>query len=209
MSRPRRVSSSRWLEPDLDLLYQGKLRVSTDDRNLMTVVDFNDFDGAEEAESDKDTSAPGCGQIFFVHPDRNSGLMRRKIATPNEHGVKTTDLDGGSVEDLNEPTEGRDSLMRYFEEHANRLHHQLYEVGNMSPVRGREMMALVRCPTTRDTLKCSRAVTRGVEIVASAVYSPFMYVHWSLYFDLHCGLTRNLSLAPQVYVRLLHPNKIA
>lgn len=165
------------------LLFQGKLRVSTDDRNLMTVVDFNDIsDVVDEAGADNGASAPGCGQVFFVHPDRSSGLMRRKIATPSEHGVKTTNLDGGFVEDLNEPTEGRDSLLRYFEEHANRLHNQLYEVGDMSPVRGREMMALVRCPTTRDTLRCSRAVTRGVEIVASAVYSPFMCVHWSLYF---------------------------
>mmetsp|Transcript_2490 Transcript_2490/g.5524 ORF Transcript_2490/g.5524 Transcript_2490/m.5524 type:complete len:549 (-) Transcript_2490:1038-2684(-) len=172
------VSSSRWLEPDLDLLSQGKLRVSTDDRNLITVVDFNDIsDVVGEAGADTDASEPGCGQIFFVHPDRSSGHMRRKIATPTEHGVKTTDLDGGFVEDLNDPTEGRDSLLRYFEEHAHRLHAQLYEVGDMSPVRGREMMALVRCPSTRDTLKCSRAVTRGVEIVASAVYSPFMSMY--------------------------------
>merc|ERR1719293_641995 len=44
----------------------------------------------------------------------------------------------------------------------------------MSPWQGSILSGLTRFPTAGNTEYCSRAVTRGLEILASAVFAPFM-----------------------------------
>jgi len=65
-----------------------------------------------------------------------------------------------------------DSLLRWFEEHANRLQKGFLSVGKID-----RFDSIVRYPTVADTANCSRAVTRGVEVVASSIYVPEMSMH--------------------------------
>jgi len=65
-----------------------------------------------------------------------------------------------------------DSLLRWFEEHAYRLESEFLSVGKID-----RFDSIVRYPTVADTANCSRAVTRGVEIVASSIYVPEAGLH--------------------------------
>ena len=65
-----------------------------------------------------------------------------------------------------------DSLLRWFEEHAYRLESKFLSVGKIHGFN-----SIVRYPTVADTANCSRAVTRGVEIVASSIYVPEVRMH--------------------------------
>jgi len=65
-----------------------------------------------------------------------------------------------------------DSLLRWFEEHAYRLESNFLSVGKID-----RFDSIVRYPSVADTANCSRAVTRGVEIVASSIYVPEMRMH--------------------------------
>jgi len=63
-----------------------------------------------------------------------------------------------------------DSVLRWFEEHAGRLHRGHVSVGRLLP--STSETSLLQYPSAADTVNCSRAVTRGVEVIASAVFVP-------------------------------------
>jgi hypothetical protein len=60
-----------------------------------------------------------------------------------------------------------DQYLRWFEHHANQL--RCYSVGDLAGYQ-----SILRYPNLNDPSRCSRAVTRGVEVVASSVYSAAM-----------------------------------
>jgi hypothetical protein len=60
-----------------------------------------------------------------------------------------------------------DQFLRWFEHHANQL--RCYSVGDLAGYQ-----SILRYPNLNDPSRCSRAVTRGVEVVASSVYSAAM-----------------------------------
>ena len=82
----------------------------------------------------------------------------------------------GEIEDDRIPaTPGVDddvSLLHWFEEHANRLTKGFLSIGK---IYGYD--TLLRYPAVADTANCSRAVTRGVEIIASSIYVPEVGLH--------------------------------
>jgi len=59
-----------------------------------------------------------------------------------------------------------DQILRWFENHANLL--QTYSVGRLTPG---GFKSILRYPSVNDPTNCSRAVTRGVEVVASSIYA--------------------------------------
>jgi len=59
-----------------------------------------------------------------------------------------------------------DQILRWFENHANLL--QKYSVGRLTPG---GFKSILRYPSLNDPTNCSRAVTRGVEVVASSIYA--------------------------------------
>jgi uncharacterized protein affecting Mg2+/Co2+ transport len=103
------------------------------------------------------------------------------VATPCVGGIHAEY--GGMRQRPLDPTDGKDSILRWFEEHANRLHHEWYSVGKLFPDErsSNRTMSLLKYPTVSDTCRCSRAVTRGIEIIASAVHigeiSPHTFVY--------------------------------
>ena len=88
------------------------------------------------------------GQVYY----RQSG--HEEVATPNVVGASHF---------------GNSSVLRWFEEHARRLHRDFYSTGTLASGDGLEYDALLNYPEISDATHCSRAVTRGVEVVASAV----------------------------------------
>ena len=58
------------------------------------------------------------------------------------------------------------ALLIWFEEHASRLTKNFYSVGNIQ-----DYESILRYPSIADIENCSRAVTRGVEVVASSVFA--------------------------------------
>jgi len=73
---------------------------------------------------------------------------------------------GGSVISAVRGGNSDDQILRWFENHANQL--QQYSVGKLTPG---GFMSILRYPNLNDSSKCSRAVTKGVEVVASSLYS--------------------------------------
>jgi len=71
-----------------------------------------------------------------------------------------------------EKCEENASLLNWFEEHANRLQKGFLSVGK---ILGHD--SILRYPTVLDTENCSRAVTRGVEVVASSIFVPEAGLH--------------------------------
>lgn len=89
------------------------------------------------------------------------------LATPCAGGrFRRREESGRIVEHPKKTSEGKDSLLRWFEEHADRLNQDHYSVGWLPTSRSH---ALLKFPSVADTVHCSRAVTRGVEVIASAV----------------------------------------
>ena len=90
--------------------------------------------------------------------------------------MPATPLADGTVQRPGVSRLNKDSILRWFEHHADRIHSNYCSVGNIVPrsPHGEEFKALLRYPTPADTENCSRAVTRGVEIVASAIFVPEM-----------------------------------
>lgn len=71
------------------------------------------------------------------------------------------------------PSQSEDAILLWFEEHARRLDIGYYEVGKLSQDDDDEAgLSLLQYPSIVDTVNCSRAVTRGVEVVSSAVFCP-------------------------------------
>ena len=92
----------------------------------------------------------GTGHMF-LHCQRNDLQL---YATPSDS-----------------PVDAKDSILRWFEEHAFRLNHDFFSVSKI--YHGvHSYPYLSRCPAVTDTTNCSRAVTRGVEIVASSILAP-------------------------------------
>jgi hypothetical protein len=58
------------------------------------------------------------------------------------------------------------ALLLWFEEHASRLTKNFYSVGNIQ-----DYESILRYPNIADIENCSRAVTRGVEVVASSIFA--------------------------------------
>eukprot|EP00970_Alexandrium_tamarense_P002429 scaffold353_cov201-Alexandrium_tamarense.AAC.5 len=70
------------------------------------------------------------------------------------------------------PHQSEDAILLWFEEHARRLDIGYYEVGKLSQDDDEAGVSLLQYPSIVDTVNCSRAVTRGVEVVSSAVFCP-------------------------------------
>ena len=105
------------------------------------------------------------GQMYSVS-NRNPQL----VATPCPGGINCITISGRTHEQPTNIADGKDSILRWFEEFANRLHRDYYAVGVLNPNDGTKYSCLLKYPTVHDIANCSRAITRGIEIVASAVY---------------------------------------
>ena len=114
------------------------------------------------------------GQVYSI-----SRQYPQLVATPCPGGIQRRTVSGTKINELPVNIEdGKDSLLRWFEEHADRLHQNYYAVGFLDPHYMDDdadaMRSLLKFPTANDTANCSRAVTRGVEIVASAIFAEEM-----------------------------------
>ncbi len=78
-----------------------------------------------------------------------------------------------------------DKILRWFENHADRLKN--YSVGKVAADSAK---SILRYPSLNDSTNCSRAVTRGVEVVASSIYAV----------ELHGGM-----FVYSIRMRLLEP----
>lgn len=114
---------------------------------------------------------PATGQLYSYAQNGSRGDL---VATPCAGGVvRITDHDQNVIEQLSNPIDGKDSILRWFEEHASRLRRNYYTVGVIRPSVNdptESYFSLLKYPAVADTSRCSRAVTRGVEIVASAIF---------------------------------------
>lgn len=112
---------------------------------------------------------PATGQLFS-HRFQGHCL----VATPCAGGIDRRNVSGKTVEHPTNPDDGKDSILRWFEEHANRLHNDYYSVGTVNLdenlLSTSRSHALLKFPSVSDTVNCSRAVTRGVEVLASALF---------------------------------------
>mmetsp|Transcript_15789 Transcript_15789/g.28668 ORF Transcript_15789/g.28668 Transcript_15789/m.28668 type:complete len:377 (+) Transcript_15789:621-1751(+) len=150
------ISSTRWMEPDFGDDDQPFVIIAKSDMKV-TVMNLN------------------SGQVYFLSDAQGNQTL---LATPNASESNQRTIIGGVQEEITDSLDSKDSILRWFEEHANRLHQNIYSVGNiMSHAPGDQTMySLLRYPTLADTVNCSRAVTRGVEIVTSAIFVPEMEV---------------------------------
>jgi uncharacterized protein affecting Mg2+/Co2+ transport len=103
------------------------------------------------------------GQVYSIS-HRNQQL----VATPCRGGIDHI-VGRNHLQRPANPADGKDSLLRWFEEYAHRLHRNYYAVGILNPDDDGRTSSLMRYPTVNDAANCSRAVTRGVEVVASAI----------------------------------------
>lgn len=87
--------------------------------------------------------------------DSRSGHVFMYVSSPLGASKTEAVLDGSDD----------DQILRWFENHADRL--KKYSVGKMAADSAK---SLLRYPSLNDSTNCSRAVTRGVEVVASSTY---------------------------------------
>eukprot|EP00571_Detonula_confervacea_P006525 CAMPEP_0172328778 /NCGR_PEP_ID=MMETSP1058-20130122/60530_1 /TAXON_ID=83371 /ORGANISM="Detonula confervacea, Strain CCMP 353" /LENGTH=845 /DNA_ID=CAMNT_0013045907 /DNA_START=39 /DNA_END=2575 /DNA_ORIENTATION=+ len=143
------ISNTRWMEPEFD--HPQQLIIAKDTAKTIA-MDL------------------ATGQIYSWHDNAN-----KLVATPCAGGINGLDHMGSFREEPANPFDSKDSILRWFEEHARCLHQNFYSIGNNTRVRHRNgdtLYSLMRYPTVADTANCSRAVTRGVEIVVSAIFVP-------------------------------------
>jgi len=155
------ISTTRWMEPE----WEEPESDVTDDQNILFVAEGDTHFG--EGDTQKVVTLDlESGQLYYVF-DAN-GNSRTHPATPpttNCLGVRT-------------PVGCKESILKWFEEHSNKLHQHFYAVGDMEThaqgLNGLnlDLGAIMIYPALADTVNCSRAVTRGVEVVASAVLVP-------------------------------------
>ncbi|KAL9180609.1 hypothetical protein ACHAXT_011062 [Thalassiosira profunda] len=123
---------------------------------------------------------------FFVEPEMCQGSNHLTIAEAGGKKI-VLDLSDGCVRQFCTiggrnmfmaaagPTEdaprGPDQLLLWFEKHADRLQRNHLATGEIVK-NNPPMYSLLRYPTVYDTAMCSRAVTRGVEVVSSSVCVP-------------------------------------
>ena len=107
------------------------------------------------------------GQVYI-----KSDQSVRFCATPiTKKGSVVSSVNGGQQE-VNQ-LHPYDSVLRWFEEHARRLHGGLYSVGPLSSSHhSQTSLSILQYPSAADTVHCSRAVTRGVEVLASSIFVP-------------------------------------
>ncbi|KAL7544967.1 hypothetical protein ACHAWF_008335 [Thalassiosira exigua] len=157
ISHSQVVACTRFLEPEESFQYDSRpfISIAQCDHMKLFTMDFV------------------TGQIYFI----TGGAQRRRLVVARKPGqsTPTTPTRGPVLEDVGEEeiVFSRDSLLRWFEEHARRLDENLYSVGNLVPnFPGPSRLSILRYPAPADEVNCSRAVTRGVEVVASAVLAP-------------------------------------
>ena len=143
------ISSTRWVKPQTD--------------SPISVVIVR---GAMKAISMKVST----GQVYS-----NSRRNPQLVAAPCPGGIDRHRTTSGYEQPVN-IADGKDSILRWFEEYTHRLHQHFYAVGILDPHDDDDgddnsvMFSLLRYPTVNDTASCSRAVTRGVEVVSSATF---------------------------------------
>mmetsp|Transcript_15648 Transcript_15648/g.24289 ORF Transcript_15648/g.24289 Transcript_15648/m.24289 type:complete len:509 (+) Transcript_15648:71-1597(+) len=91
--------------------------------------------------------------------DARSGDVVFLISSP--HQFRRTTIKTKAVLDGSDD----DQILRWFENHADNLNK--YSVGTMA---AGSVESILRYPSLNDSTNCSRAVTRGVEVVASSTY---------------------------------------
>ena len=118
------------------------------------------------------------GQVYFLS-DGNGN--QKLVATPNAGEINRRTINGGGVEEeITNVLDSKDPFcdgLRNTQTAFIRIFIPLAISCIMSHVPGGETLySLLRYPTLADTVNCSRAVTRGVEVVTSAVFVPEMEV---------------------------------
>ena len=111
---------------------------------------------------------PATGQTYYV----SNG--KQLVATPCEGGVNRSIISGLKSEQPVNPLDGKDSILRWFEEHANRLeqgHYSACRTTYTVDEKSSSLDCILRYPLIARAPYCSRAVTYGVETVASAMYA--------------------------------------
>ncbi|KAL3811315.1 hypothetical protein ACHAXA_005401 [Cyclostephanos tholiformis] len=147
------ISNTRWMQPDL--------------------YDSQDFVVIAQCSMKAIAIQVSTGQIYSISR-RNPNL----VATPCPGGIHQRSDSMGLIREMPvDINDGMDSILRWFEEYAHRLHKNHYAVGILNPEDDDDrndnvnaIHSLLKYPTVNDTVNCSRAVTRGVEIVASAIF---------------------------------------
>jgi uncharacterized protein affecting Mg2+/Co2+ transport len=147
------ISNSRWMRPNF--------------------YDSQDFVVISQCSMKVIAMEISTGQMYSISR-RNPNL----VATPCPEGVHRRSISLGLLNEIPvDVADGKDSILRWFEEHARRLHRDYYAVGILNPEDDDDgndhadaRRSLLKYPTAYDTTNCSRAVTRGLEIVASAIF---------------------------------------
>ena len=76
-----------------------------------------------------------------------------------------------AVRAITDQKDFEDSILRWFEEYARRISSEYYSIGQLDP--RASSPSILHYPSVAVANGCSRAVTRGVEVVASSTYHPF------------------------------------
>ena len=105
-----------------------------------------------------DVALDGCNYKTVL--DVESGEVHIYI-NDGRQAILLKAVDGDDEEEYD------DQLLRWFENHADQL--RCYTVGDLAGYQ-----SILRYPNLNDPSRCSRAVTRGVEVLASSVYSAGM-----------------------------------
>ncbi len=66
---------------------------------------------------------PAMGQLYSLTDGKQF------VATPCDGGTNARIVDGIGIEHPVNPLDGKDSILRWFEEHVNRLEHGHYKLG--------------------------------------------------------------------------------
>jgi uncharacterized protein affecting Mg2+/Co2+ transport len=154
------TSDTRWCEPPNE--------ISGRTRHLVQIARADVKDIYLELSSGQVYSRPRINRRSFQYSDIF-------VATPCQGGINRMTSRSGhrTLERPIDSADGKDSILRWFEEHANRLHHDYYTIGTLLPDEIHyysNITSLLKYPSVADTTRCSRAVTRGIEIIASAVF---------------------------------------
>lgn len=141
------AADMRWISPELDNKYPNQVIISHGDLKDI-ILDMQ------------------TGQMYSFTDDG-----RELVATPCAGGIVLLDFGTGvTIEEPNDFIDAKDSILRWFEEHADRLHRHYYSDGQLCKGEYEPSFPLLKYPSVVDTVHCSRAVTRGLEVIASAIF---------------------------------------
>ena len=99
-------------------------------------------------------------EMKLVLFDYESGDVELHYRSPRLHHV--------SMKAVHVDSDTDDEFLRWFENHVDQLGN--FSVSNLTPNNG--FKSILRFPNVNDISNCSRAVTKGIEVVASSVYAP-------------------------------------